>query len=56
MGLSEKYGFTPDQINNLTRNQLLIYSGAVESKKGLEKFALQKQAEGMLHKARESTK
>jgi hypothetical protein len=49
LGLTEKYKFTPDQINNLTRNQLVIYSGAIDDIRDREKVLLNAAANGMLH-------
>jgi len=51
--LTEKYGFTPEEICKLTRNQLIIYSGAVEQKKELEKFLITKRAEGIIHRSKQ---
>ena len=51
MGLTEKYGFTPEEICRLTRNQLIVYSGALERKKDLERFLITKRAEGIIHRS-----
>ena len=49
MGLTEKYGFTPKEIGELTRNQLLIYCGTLEGAKSREKMLYRKMADRAVH-------
>jgi len=49
VGLTEKYNFTPEQIVKLTRNQLVIYSGAIDDAKSREKVLLNASVNGVLH-------